>query len=923
MTEIGQQHALAMSRGARCDLCPLRNSGQGPVMGLFPSRPLLTVVLEAPSTAEVETGTYLIGPSGDLVWTALAEGGLHQTTTAVTSAVLCRPPGGFLPGYLVELNRAHKRAVAEARATNQPLPELHTPQSCCAPRLHTELKALNTPTILAIGNEGLKASAQYLQIPFGAAKAAPGVARVSSVKKQHGSPVIAPSGVTLTASLHPGMALMGSSPFLPVIRNDITRAAQTACHGGGVRWVEPEYILRPSADTCLNVLDLMWRSRARVTVDIETNDVDTLTADIRCVGLGAVIDGRELVIVVPLKHRDGRNWWAPAVEHQIRCVLTRVLEDNPLAGHNLMFDTAVLLQHRLLLNRGKRWFDTMIAHHVTDHSDLPHDLGFVFARFFHAPRWKEDADAKVVEGVDDYWLHLYCAKDVLGEMRLIVPLAQRVVDLDVQEALRTDLDLAPVARDMGLLGLPINERTRREYFDTLDQASAARKADVRRFSGRASFNPNAFKQVADFLYVQKRLTPPYATDGREWAELLDDDELDIDADDPETVVSKASTNEMSLLALLDLGVDQQTSQFIEALLAYRGVEKCKSTYLGLKWEEVDGKRVLTDTHRRRGYIHTETWGRYSNLSILHPSWKLHIVPTGRWATSPNAQNYPERVVFDLDLYRKTKEAKDPQGIMNTRAIVEAVEDHVLVGADYMAVELRIYAIQSGDALLLHAINSGMDPHSLNYASMMSRRPEDLMVWYKRVVDSPGHVKKYLRNIAKRFGFLVIYGGQRNKLFKTMAADRNPDGSRSFPDLRPDDVEMWFDNWHRMHPETRRWQEAVVRSWATNGFVGTLIDRRKRFFIGGPDPTAMPNMTIQGSAAAIMNRAMKIVAAECPYRGWSEVSGPILQVHDFMGLQVPASMRERGERLLAEAMPYEESGMRYEVEVKSDRLWSKI
>jgi DNA polymerase I-like protein with 3'-5' exonuclease and polymerase domains len=184
------------------------------------------------------------------------------------------------------------------------------------------------------------------------------------------------------------------------------------------------------------------------------------------------------------------------------------------------------------------------------------------------------------------------------------------------------------------------------------------------------------------------------------------------------------------------------------------------------------------------------------------------------------------------------------------------------------------------------------------------------------------VKKYLRMIAKRFGFLVIYGGQRDKLYKTMAADRNPDGSRSFPDLQPKDVEMWFDNWHKGHPQTRRWQEGVVRAWNEYGFVGTLLDNRRRFFIGGPDPTAMPNMTIQGSAASIMNRAMKRIAAECPYRGWSPLSGAILQVHDYVGLQVPLARQKDAENLLNEAMPYEQNGMKYIIEQKSGLTWDQ-
>lgn len=1226
MDEVLPHHRAAVARGAKCLQCPLYNCGQGPVMGVVRPGATLTIVGEAPGTTEVEQGRPFVGASGEVLNEALREGGLSRDDCTVTNAILCRPPGGHMLGYLQELTLHHKKAVAKAKAAKQPHPVLVTPQDCCAPRLHRDVLDSGSKVLLALGSEALKALAHEMRLPFGHAKAPPGTPRVASIKKQHGSPVLAPDGRILMSALHPAFAMHGSSTYMPVIRADIERATRIAQRGGQIEWAEPEFILKPSADTCINVMRLIEQSGALVTVDIETNSANVLTADIRCVGLGAVVDGRELVIVVPLKHMDGRPWWRPGDQQLVSHGLTALLEKNPLAGHNLLFDTAVLLQRGLMKNRGKRWFDTMVAHHDTNHSELPHDLGFVAARFFEAPRWKEDADAKAVDGVDDYWLHLYCAKDVLGEMRLVGALADRVTVDGTINAFKTDTALAPVARDMGILGLHIDEPTRLKFFHTLDKAGDERAAQIRAITGDPDFNPNAFKQVSKYLYVTKGLSPPYATDGREWEELADDEEMPLDTDDPEVILAKAATNELSLLRLLELGVDDHTRQFVETLLSYRGIQKCKSTYVGLKYEEDDaGVRTVVDTHRRRGFMQTEAWGGLQNLSILHASWKIHITPTGRWATSPNVQNWPERVVYDTDLYKRT-DGKD--GIINTRAMVTAPPGYVLVGADYAAVELRLYAVMAQDALLIDAINNGKDPHSLNYATMMARYPGDLDKWYKRVKDADPKVKKYLRNIAKRFCiaegepvlvrragitlevpiekveasdyvwdglewvvhdgvidqgvkeviyhdglwatadhevwvedgrciqhgeaaaaglrlartseggrplrfvgshdsasaggqvpddygalpqvrhgeesgagqpqgreveglpevlppagraaevvvraherstptlhepqergvgtvrgsghrvslrlsegcdgvgadrtepqqglaarpggqqralragelalrgrphqqheqveheaaprldvqaggvalrgearqeaavrgpesgagagtreevtvaprarmvrvydilnagprrrftvsgrlahncFLVIYGGQKDKLYKTMAADRNPDGTRAFPDLKPGDVEMWFDNWHKGHPETKRWHEAVVRAWSSHGFVASIIDGRRRFFIGGLDPTAMPNMTIQGSAAAIANRAMIRIAEACPHRGWGELAGPVLQVHDFIGLQVPLARQKEAEDLLCREMPYEHNGMKFDVEQKSGPSWDK-
>lgn len=1266
MEEVLEHHRAAVARGAKCQACPLYNCGQGPVMGVVRPGSVMTVVGEAPSTGEVEEGRPFIGAVGEVLTEALHEGGVSRSDCSVTNAILCRPPGGHMLDYLVELKRKWQKEAAKAKAEKREVPPLVTPQDCCSGRLTTDLQEAGSKVVLALGSESLKALAHQMKLPFAGQKAAPGQPRVATLKKQHGSPVLAGNGQILMSALHPAFVMYGNSTYMPIVRADITRAAQIAVRGAVIDWTEPSFIIKPSADTCVNVLERIRQSGALVTVDIETNSANVMTADIRCVGLGAVVDGQELVIVVPLRHMHGSPWWSPGNEQRVRTALTAVLEQNPLSGHNLLFDTAVLLQHRLLLSRGKRWFDcylddeteflthrgwlkyddvkasdmlatiapdntlewqhytdrvskqrtgllyevetahtrsvitpghtiwhqprtrravgageptgpwqltpaeklidqspdcanilraclpekdegkdtatvfgrtlnaldlkvlglatsdgtvrmhkqrpyrlrisqklggraysflqeckgrytnlvehqyerterktpctetvwdftsdaawaefftlwfgrksverrlplfaltlpvqlrralleglllgdasevgratlyrtyseglagdvqalaltlgipatvhrsgkchvvnlrldlpveqavvtrdqersvngifkqreeageyrvvcfvvpnhtlvtrsggrpafhgnTMIAHHDTSHSELPHDLGFVAARYLEAPRWKDDADQKSVDGVDDYWLHLYCAKDVLGEMRIVPHLAGQVEKEGTAGALATDLKLAPVARDMGMLGLNIDEPTRHKFFRILDKAGAERAAQVRAVTGIPDFNPNAFKQVSKYLYITKGLSPPYATDGREWEELAEDDETPLDTDDPEVVLAKAATNELSLLRLLELGVDDQTRMFVETLLSYRGIQKCKSTYVGLKLDE-EGNVV--DTHRARGFIQTENWGGLTNLSILHPSWKIHVTPTGRWATSPNVQNWPERVVYDVDLYKATKGA---DGILNTRAMVTAPPGYVLVGADYAAIELRMYAIMAQDKLLLDAIWTGKDPHCLNYATMMAKTPADLMKWYERVDKAEPKHRKYLRLIAKRFGFLVIYGGQKDKLYRTMAADRNPDGTRAFPDLKPGDVEMWFDNWHKGHPETRKWHEAVVRAWSSHGFVGTILDNRRRFFIGGLDATAMPNMTIQGSAASIANRAMIRIAEACPHRGWGELAGPVLQVHDFIGLQVPLNRQKEAEDLLNTAMPYEHGGMKFEVEQKSGPSWDK-
>lgn len=912
------QHANAIARGALCEACPLYGCGQGPVVPRVVPDSDVLVIEESPSQKDVDEGYPLSGNSGTLIFDALAEGDVPHARTSTSSVTLCRPPGGHLQAFAGELRRRARAAKGEAVL----------PETCCAPRLATDLREARPKLVLTLGSEALRAAARLFELPHGAAKSAPGEPRVATLSRQHGAPVLLPETArpsqVLLGTFHPRFIFAGNTTYLPIVRADVRRAATLALRARevpGTRaklldWETPQGILTPSADVCVNVLDVLQRSRQLVTVDIETDGIHTRVCNLRCVGLGATIPGHgEVLIVVPWQRMDGRPWWTPAEQVRVGRALG-CMENMPLSGHNLAFDSAVLLRHGFLRARGRHWIDSLVLHHNTTLSELPHDLGFVTSRYFDAPHWKDDADAKAVDGVTDYWLHKYCQLDVSATMRLIPRLIDAVRECGTERSFAVDTKLGPIARDMGTLGLHFDEKVRRQYFLTLEAAGKERLELVRRIVGRSDFNPGSFRQVAHYLFQEKGLSPPLATTGEEWAEFAAG-ELQQDSDD---LLDKAATNEPALLKLLDLGVDKHTEAFIEALLSYRGIRKCQSTYLGMKRDENSGQ--VQDVFRARGVMQTESHGPgLENLSILHPAWRVTGAVSGRWSSQPSCQTQPERVVYSIEEYRASK---GKSGILNTRAQVTAPPGYVLVGADYKAVELRLYAVQSGDAFMLEALAKGLDPHALNYATMQSMKIDEVQKWYKRVQESDGKVKKYLRNIAKRFVFLVIYGGEREKLYNTMSADRNPDGSRSFPDLKPADVQRWWNNWHKTHPETKRWQQRVVREFARDGYVSAMIDGRKRFCAGGIDPNAACNHTIQSSAAAITNRALVALAERCPFQGWGPLAGPILQVHDFLALQVPQGRQAEAEALLEECMPYAlPNGFRFDIEQKSGTAWSDI
>lgn len=164
-------------------------------------------------------------------------------------------------------------------------------------------------------------------------------------------------------------------------------------------------------------------------------------------------------------------------------------------------------------------------------------------------------------------------------------------------------------------------------------------------------------------------------------------------------------------------------------------------------------------------------------------------------------------------------------------------------------------------------------------------------------------------------YLLLYGGEKEKLFSVMSIERNPDGSLSFPGLRESDVKIWYDNFTKTHPELRQWQQQVINGFHANGFVASILDFRKRFFKGGFDRNAVINFAIQPSAASLINKAMIEVADQIRYGSLSPYTGPFAQVHDYIGVQVPEAHGPWAKKIVEHAMAMEYGGMPFPSESK--------
>ena len=856
-----EAHAPAIARGAKCDKCPLYGCRRGPVMGEVKENAPAIFIGEAPGRAEVEQARPFVGPSGEILNEAIATGTqeqLYRTDCTITNVLLCTPPDDFTD-YLRKLKREGK----------------NSPVKCCKPRLLRDMAESASPTVVPVGKHALKVVCDIYEIPMGkGAKSLPGAPRSATIKVQHGAPILVPEkelddgavrpGVTIVPSLHPAFALRGDKAWLVPIRNALEKAARIATRGGKINWVEPEFLLNPSLEQAIGIIDRFRAAPGRKTIDLETDGVETWKIHVRCVGICADIDGREVVAVIPLRRMDGGNWWSSSGMERVSKALCRLMDNSPIGGQFLQFDTETSLNQKpwpLMTNRTKMWFDNAIAHHDSRDSEFPHSLGFQASQFTEAPYWKGDVDAKSIEGVSDEVLHRYCCKDVLGEHRIGKILKDRVITHGCADAFNVDSRLAPHARNMGSLGLLVNDEVRMGMYKELAVGRADKILKVRAALGKPNFNPGSPKQVAKWLYEDLGLTPVYDTKGEEW------DEDDEDA--------APSANEDSLLALLDRGgLSKETEAGIDAILEFRGIDKLIGTYIGMREvpagevakAQAAGKKVtlrnglwMVEQGSVSDVIEYEDWSRlgWGIRPILHPTWLVHVQVSGRWSCNPNLMAVPERaaVVCPLCLGKKilagglgcVRCKATGKIVINARAMVEAPPGHVMVGADMEQIELRLYTLDSGDALLWDAFKKGKDPHAWNFASMVGGRDMDAVVklYDEMMTLGKDHQKvKHSRRIAKEFVYALTYGGDETTIFTNMFSQREADGSRSFPGLEPSMTTEWYDNWHRTHPETARWQNRRVGGWRRDGFIASLLLGRKRFFRGGEDRNAMCNFPIQ-------------------------------------------------------------------------------
>lgn len=937
----GPIHADAKARGADCDRCPLRNSKRGPVKSLV-TRSNLAAVAESPGNQEVVEKEPMIGTANQMFNAAIYDAGRTREETSIMGAVECQPPQGrSLEFYEKKLARQNKRldlawrrseagkaalkayrVALRAWAKNgetgrrpaEPKPKglVKLPTACCAPRLRQDLAKTGASTILTMGPMALRAVGAAYRVPVGGEKSVPGEVRSAELAAQRGHPLALPAvtwpdaklrAATLLPTYQPGFA-RSARHMAHRISADIQRACAIAERKGMIAWRVPPAIIRPTYGQVRRWALAQIKARRRQSIDIETgprpgkdrSDGLHVHGLIRCIGFSSGPVGHETTIVIPFYLKSGRPYWRPKTEKKVRRLVAAVLERCPFNGHNIYsFDLPRLILAGFVkeerLDRGDL-DDTILMHHATREQTNPHDLGYVMSCFLEAPLHKGDVDHKVAHKRHrDRHLWQYNATDCVGTRRCVPGLANWIRQDGTAKTYRLDRDMAfGIITRMNSRPLCVHEESRLEGMAALEPGIHEHREKIRDLLDNPDFNPNSPPQVAHYLFDIKGYEPLIGTDGRPFEE---------DGADGSTGVN-------ALLALLDSGVlDETDRKFVDHQIEFKGLSKLHSMLKGIEGD--DGSR----------------WGK--EFREFWVTWKIHVTPSQRFASSPNVQNWPKI------------------GKFNMRTILWAPPGHVWVGADAEQIEARVCAIVTGDEVALEAFERGEDIHALNAATLFAKSESEIPALYDEIsrkagknpkagpwVISEGEIAtkrleigvactreqaieklkadhkewaEMCRRVAKYFVYLENYGGEEEKLAATLRVQRDKKtNERLFADISDDAVSAWHETYHARRPWVRQWHRRVAQFVARNGFNLDIFALRKRFYPGGPNKkNAPPNHEIQTAATSLINQALIRILRRLPFGCWSADTGFYNHGHDYLGFWVPEARAKEACEIIDDEM----------------------
>ena len=907
--------------GADCDNCILREMRAGPPVPpeLHPGSKII-VVGEAPGETEVKEGRpFASGPS----WIVLEKHGLNRVglkrhDVTLANCLGCRPPKNKLALVMAEWRNRNKE-LKKAGMEEKP-----DPVTCCFPRLAHLVSHFDC--IVPMGTTALKdilATRTGIMDNRG----------TMHVTRRFGREALA---LPTFHPAHVARAMRNRYAF----RIDWGRAVRY--FHDGLRWTDPDMTgLFPSVTQVKRYLS---QEKRLWLYDVETDGLEPMTANMRCIGIGDSDGG----VVIPFLSIDGHTtFYSDSDTREMKDVL-RWFFTSPKhrkAGHNAGFYDRIAVEQFLGVTP-KPLLDTLLLHRLGMWAELQHSLGFLGSTLTDVRAWKAGHTATRPENDRQLWV--YNLTDVVVNARVTQACVDQVKRTEQQAVYKLDAQMQDVCVGMHRLGLAVDQGLTGEKSGqvrptpmkldktgqvVVDKDTGKPVPDLSLF-GRSHWHVKLEAERIEAVTNARRILARAGEHAlaREFDPGVERDDYtddfgNVDEATLETVSSFNPNSPNQLREVLfvgrpwRLGVVELTkttgaASTGDAVLRTLRVDATVPHIARLFIDEIRKARRAT---KLLGYVKAvryEPGAKGCSLlqdGYLHPFWNATgkgsgdggAAVTGRLTSSPNVQNwrYALRSMVVADL-RAAITGQDPR--------------YVYVGADLDQIELRLIAALSGCRKYLEVFERGMklapghplgDPHRVTMITVFGETAvktcDGQPVCHNGIWDKGSGTYKKYRDLAKRVQYASQYGADPPTVHRVITSAEDKKGVLIYAELPLRKVRKMVGDWKHGVPEITGWWDDIMRKYAAQGYLADPITGRRRYFLDGAQPKKsgidphLLNYEVQSSAAGHMNQSGVRVRDAIPF-DFREGTGLCGQFHDAFMVRVRAQdAREAGATLRRE------------------------
>lgn len=515
-----------------------------------------------------------------------------------------------------------------------------------------------------------------------------------------------------------------------------------------------------------------FRQNKLVAIDTETYSLKDRTM----VGFSIAFNDKQKIAAYYIPVRDEYLDNMPMTK--AKNLLNYILKNCHVIFHNASFDIPVLQDFGIDCSK-IHVDDTLIMSHLVN-ENMQHGLKKLVKKYFDyemqeykdvCGTGKKQVGFYQVESLDKI---NYAADDALYTYKLYKVLLDYLKNDSKIFKVYTEIEkpLLLVVADMHTNGIKINVKKIMDIAKICKNKIDLDEAKLRLTMGKMNFGST--KQLREY-FIDKRHMPIIKTSEKTANPSVDKE-----------VLEKYS----------------ETNSEARILLEFRKYSKIYSTFIP----------ALTPQY----------WDAETMLGSIYASFNQAGTVSGRFSSSrPNMQNMPR------------EEKYLPDGSLNSKylGIREAIipdKGHILIGADYSQIELRVLAHFSQDKNLIEAYSKNKDIH-------------------QQTADACG----VARQEAKTINFGLVYGMRNRMLAKQIKVSAA-------------EAQQYINKYFNTYPGVKDFWMAAEKTFRDTGYVSTISGRKRRkskyFHVKddydqGAEVRSAINSIIQGTAADLIKVAM--------------------------------------------------------------------